>query len=71
MDNFIILKTYNTRMEAELVKGKLNLEGVDSFIEADDGGGIIPHLLNGTGFVKLKINKKYFKRATELLKKYA
>lgn len=67
MNNFIILKTYNSRIEAELAKSKLNSENIDSFIEADDGGGVMPYLLKGSGFVKLKIKKEDFNKASKLL----
>ena len=65
----IILKTYQTRVDAEVDKGFLEASGIKSRIIADDAGGIAPYLLTGTGFVKLLVSQKNFKRASNLLKK--
>lgn len=64
----IILKTYRTRTEAELDKVFLESNGIKSFVAADDGGGFLPYLLNGTGFIKLVVAKNDFLKACEVLK---
>ncbi len=64
----IIIKTFTTRVEAEVFKGILTSAGIQSFITADDEGGWAPYLLNATGFVKLEIDKKDYKKACEVLK---
>ncbi|PLX18852.1 MAG: hypothetical protein C0601_03515 [Candidatus Muiribacterium halophilum] len=38
------LTSCSNRIEAELLKGYLESEGVKAFIEADDCGGMAPHL---------------------------
>jgi len=64
----IIIKTYLTRSEAEVDKGLLEVNGIKANIQADDGGGVAPYLLNGTGFVKLLVDKKDYEKASEILK---
>ncbi|MDO8611018.1 MAG: hypothetical protein Q7R95_10865 [bacterium] len=64
----IILRTYQTRIDAEVDKGFLEASGIKSMIVADDEGGMAPYLLNGTGFVKLQIYKKDYEKACEVLK---
>ena len=49
--NLIILKAFSSEIEAELAKGALEAEGVDSIISSDTAGGMRPHLAwAGSGF---------------------
>lgn len=63
----IIIKTYQTRTEAEVDKGFLESRGIKSCVVADDEGGAVPYLLNATGFVKLTVSKKDYKKAYKIL----
>lgn len=36
----VTVKVCNTRIEAEIVRGKLESEGITAFISADDAGGM-------------------------------
>lgn len=67
MNNFVVINTYNSRIEAEVDKNKLNSKNILSYIEADDGGGAIPYLLYGTGFVKLLVKNDDYKKSSKLL----
>ena len=67
MSDLVVLKTFNSRIEAEVDKNKLDSENILCYIEADDGGGVIPYLLNGTGFVKLIVKNEDYKKALKLL----
>ncbi len=39
---FVPVKTFGSRMEAELAKGLLETHDIPSFIRADDAGGMRP-----------------------------
>ena len=53
MSEFACLKIFNSRNEAELARALLAAEDINSFISADDAGGMIPSLCIMTGGVKL------------------
>jgi hypothetical protein len=63
---FVILKTYASRHEAELGKGILSVNGIDGFIFADDYGGINPGLSFSTG-VRLVVKKRDAEKALDIL----
>ncbi len=48
------IATFSTEIDAELLKGKLNSSGIDSFIFKDDCGGMRPHMQITDG-VQLKV----------------
>ena len=64
----VIVKTFPTRIEAEVDKGILNAVGIKSYISADDEGGMGPYLLSATGFVKLMVARKDYQKACKILK---
>lgn len=68
MPDLITIKTYNSRIEAEVDKGLLEGCAIKSIISADDCGGADPNLAFATGGVKLMINEKDIDRAKEILK---
>ncbi len=49
MNDFVLAKVCNSRLEADVLKGFLENEGVEVIIQADDAGGLLPQLsfLNG------------------------
>jgi hypothetical protein len=64
-----MLKTiaiFSTDIEAELIKGKLESSGIDSFIFKDDCGGMRPHMQLTDG-VQLKVNDADFETAKVIL----
>jgi len=67
MKKFNVVKTYPTRIEAEIGRGKLESNGITAMIQADDAGGQEGYLLNATGFVKLVVLKKDYSVAMKLL----
>ena len=67
MENTIIIKTYPSRIEAEIGRSKLEASGIKTIILADDAGGQESYLLNATGFVKLLVFKKDYTTAKKLL----
>jgi hypothetical protein len=61
-----VLKKVSTREEAYIIKGKLELEGVISIIEADDIGGVNP-ALNSVQGVRILVLTKDIERAKKIL----
>ena len=49
MADLVCIKTYQSRIEAELVKGFLESNGIKAMVSADDVGGMNPALLWATG----------------------
>ncbi len=66
MPEVICVKTYNSRLEAEIARGNLGANGIDSMVSADDGGGIRPELAFGLG-VRLLVKKENEERALQIL----
>jgi hypothetical protein len=62
-----IIKTYNTKAEAEIDRVFLESNSIKGIILADDCGGAEPNLAFSTGGYKLALNKKYYKRALKIL----
>jgi hypothetical protein len=64
-ENFVTLKTYSTRYEAELGKSVLVANGVDALIASDDAGGVRPELAFLRG-VKLLVREEDAPKAQEI-----
>lgn len=67
LDDAILLKTYPSRIEAEMAAGLLEGEGVPVLIMADDAGGAYPPLQFIQG-VRLLVAAADAYRAREILK---
>ena len=67
MEDLKIIKKYLNRIEAEIDKGILSANDIESMISADDVGGVRAHLAIGN--VKLLVRKEDFDKASEILKK--
>lgn len=65
--NFKVVKTFNSRLEAEIAKGKLEVNGILSFITADDARGMRPFPFQYTAGVQLHVEEKNLKKALQLL----
>jgi len=66
-ENFITLRTYLNRAEAELDHGVLEANQIEAFISSDDAGGSRPELSFLRG-VKLLVHQKDAQRAENLFK---
>ena len=64
--DLVCIKTYNNRLEAELEKGRLDSQGIQAMISADDAGGMRPDLSWSTG-VRLLVKQEDAHRALEIL----
>ncbi|MCL4385870.1 MAG: DUF2007 domain-containing protein [Actinobacteria bacterium] len=65
-NNVKLLKTFNSRIEAELAKSFLESSGIKSMILADDAGEMYPAASVYWG-VKLFVNEKDFEIADKLI----
>lgn len=69
MANLVNVKTFNTRLEAEVAKSFLKSKNIQAFVLGDDAGGAYPFPFkpSNTG-VKLLADKKYSSKAKRFLK---
>ncbi|HET6400350.1 MAG TPA: DUF2007 domain-containing protein [Candidatus Kapabacteria bacterium] len=66
MTNLKLLSTYQTEFEAELVRGKLEREGIEAMIESQDRSNMIPSL-DYAGGVHLYVEPEDLERAKEII----
>ena len=43
----VVIRTFLTRVDADLAKTALDAAGIDSMVRSDDAGGLRPHLWMG------------------------
>ena len=70
MSDLIIVKAFPYRHEAELAKNLLAAEGIESIIQADDAGGLRPHLTftgGAAGMANFLVRKEDADKAREVL----
>lgn len=63
----VTVKVFQNRTEAEVTKGFLASRGIESFITADDNGGMDPYPMQIVYGVFLKVSEKDLKKAKSLL----
>jgi hypothetical protein len=68
MDRLPLIRTFNSRIEAEIARSYLESFGIKTEIFSDDAGQSITSLQSVRG-VKLLTGRKYLKKARELLDK--
>lgn len=66
MTNLKLLSTYPTEFEAELVRGKLEREGIEAMVEAQDRSNVIPSLDYANGF-HIYVEPEDFDRALAIV----
>ena len=64
--NTVVIKTFMNEFEAEIARGVLEDEGVESFISKDDEGSMYPSLRLTEG-VRLHIFEKDIDKANDIL----
>lgn len=70
MNKLVVIKTFTTRLEAQIAKSYLESNNIKAFVTADDEGGMSPFPMTPTtSGVKLFVANKDAKQAIELLKK--
>ncbi|MBI2590494.1 MAG: hypothetical protein HYW33_01245 [Candidatus Blackburnbacteria bacterium] len=66
MAELVAVTSYPTRLEAEIAKGFLEVNGTTAEIEADDAGGV--HQFPAYSFgAQLKVSKKDLEKAKKIL----
>ncbi len=54
MDKLVVVNSYSSRIEAEIEKGLLKTNGIESVLSADDAGGMLPFPMSYKFGVELK-----------------
>ena len=67
MSELVTVGNYFDRMSAEIAQGVLDVDGIESYVRADDGGGMRSSLLTGSGGAWLIVRAEDAARAAELL----
>lgn len=68
MKDLVVVQTFNTRPEAEVVKGFLEANDIFAVIVADDEGGMAPFPLQPTAKgVQVLVKKGDFQKTKRLL----
>ncbi len=66
MKNLKLLSTYQTEFEAELVRTKLEREGIEAMVEAQDRSNVIPSIDFSNGF-HIYVEPHDFERAESIV----
>ena len=66
MKNLKLLSTYQTEFEAELVRTKLEGEGIEAMVEAQDRSNVIPSIDYSNGF-HLYVEPEDLDRARQII----
>lgn len=69
MDELITLKTFTNVFEAEVVKGRLESEGVKAYLFNENSVYTLGFTVNEAGEIQLKINAKDLDKAKHILEK--
>lgn len=67
MSDLVTVGTFFDRIGAELAQSVLSAESIESYVSADDAGGMRPALLTATGGARLIVRTEDAERVTELL----
>lgn len=63
----VVVNIYPSRIDAEVDKSLLAANGIETFISADDAGGMYPSPLSPKYGVELKVSQKDLKKAKKIL----
>lgn len=61
-----VLEVFNSEIEAEVSRGRLEASGIEAFVSKDDVGGMRPHLQLSHG-VRLMVSQEHLELAREIL----
>jgi hypothetical protein len=65
-DDFVVLRTFSYRQEADLAHGALHAAGIESMVRSDDAGGLRPGMAFANG-VELIVRAEDADAAAEIL----
>jgi hypothetical protein len=63
----VVVKSFNSRIEAEIAKGVLEVNGIDSLIAADDEGGLMAYPFTLIKGVRLQVVERDLDKALEIM----
>lgn len=66
--NFVILHLYTDYIEANIILGRLQSEGINCWLQDETTATVAPFLLTYAGGIKLMVAESQAERASELLK---
>ena len=67
MVKLVTVMKFSSRLDAEMRKGLLKSNGIESIVSADDAGGMRPQPMAYKFGAKLKVNEKDLQKAKEIL----
>ena len=62
MKRRLVIESFPSRIVAQIARGKLESEGITSWITADDEGGMLPFALDSKG-IELLVNEEDYDKA--------
>jgi hypothetical protein len=68
MNNFVTIKTFTYPIDASIIRGKLESEGIECFIKDELTVQVDNFYSNAIGGVKLQVREKDVEHAVEILK---
>jgi hypothetical protein len=66
--DFVMLQSFNNYMDAHLLMGRLESEGIKCWLQDENMVTVFPILTNAVGGIKLFVTKQDFSRASEIYK---
>jgi len=67
---FVIAQVFTNYIDANIIAGRLEEEGINSWLKDEYTVTIDPFLTNAVGGIKLMVDERDFEKAVELLKQY-
>lgn len=68
--NFILLQSFANYIDAHIIMGRLQEEGINCWLKDENTVTIDPILTNAVGGIKLMVAKEQIQRASELLQQF-
>ena len=65
--NFIPLRSFDNYVDAHIIMGRLNEEGINCWLKDENIATITAFLSNAMGGIKLMVAESQIERATEIL----
>ena len=68
LDNFVTIKTFTYASEAFVLRGRLESEGIECFVQDELTAQVNPFYSNAIGGIKLQVRESDLQKAIEILK---
>ncbi|MDB5142794.1 MAG: hypothetical protein JWQ66_1507 [Mucilaginibacter sp.] len=66
-DDIVTFETYYDLMLAEIIRAKLEANGIDCFITDESLGALFPVIDNGSGGIKIKVFARDLEKCREII----